>query len=181
LNNTVNHQHGPAGEHSHSGTAFTVWLDFSQAVMQSREILNALVRKRPEYKDEFESNFTTLKNELLALDNQLFKITSKDPSKLLIASHPVYQYFARRYKLTINELMWEPDDYPSEMQWSVLTSLGNINWMIWEDQPTTRTVAKLIELGLSVIVFRPCMNVPEQGDYMSVMQANVKHFSMAYP
>ena len=30
------HSHGPGGEHSHNGTAFTTWIDFKQASLQAR-------------------------------------------------------------------------------------------------------------------------------------------------
>ena len=35
---SVTHQHGPTGEHSHMGTAFTTWLDIQQAVQQAAAI-----------------------------------------------------------------------------------------------------------------------------------------------
>ena len=34
LEDTVAHQHGPEGEHSHQGTAFTTWLDPKLAIAQ---------------------------------------------------------------------------------------------------------------------------------------------------
>ena len=45
VKDTVTHSHGPAGEHSHTGTAFTTWLDFYQAVQQAQAIAEALIRK----------------------------------------------------------------------------------------------------------------------------------------
>ena len=40
------HSHGPGGEHSHSGIAFTIWLDFNQALQQAQAIAEALSRKQ---------------------------------------------------------------------------------------------------------------------------------------
>mgnify|MGYP001814144996 FL=1 len=54
---TKTHRHGPGGEHSHAGTAFTTWLDFSQAIEQARAIKQALNRKHPEQSDTFQRNF----------------------------------------------------------------------------------------------------------------------------
>ena len=39
LAHTSTHQHGPAGEHSHAGTAFTTWMDFDQSIQQAGAIL----------------------------------------------------------------------------------------------------------------------------------------------
>ena len=49
------HQHGPEGEHSHAGTAFTTWLDPGLAAAQARAIAAALVDRAGEsYVDPFE-------------------------------------------------------------------------------------------------------------------------------
>jgi len=182
IKNTVNHQHGPGGEHSHAGIAFTTWLDFKQATEQANAILNALIRKQPQYEQTFIENFRALEKDLLGLDNQLSQIIVKDLSKTFLASHPIYQYFSRRYQLNLNELMWEPDEYPSQVEWAVLAQLleqDSTKWMLWEDQPDSRTMKRLSELGLSIIVFKPCMNSPEQGDFLSEMQANIRNVVQA--
>ena len=40
----VTHNHGPAGEHSHSGIAFTTWLDPTLAIIQAEAIYEALLK-----------------------------------------------------------------------------------------------------------------------------------------
>jgi zinc transport system substrate-binding protein len=100
IDDAVTHSHGMDGDHSHSGTAFTTWLDLRQAVMQAEIILKALSRKLPEEKEKFESNFRLLEKDLLTLDNELEKITSKASNLPLVASHPVYQYFGIRLEST---------------------------------------------------------------------------------
>jgi len=47
VDDAITHSHGPAREHSHSGTAFTTWLDFSLAAEQARSISKALTSLRP--------------------------------------------------------------------------------------------------------------------------------------
>jgi len=39
MTDEITHSHGPGGDHSHSGTAFTTWLDFSQAARQADRLL----------------------------------------------------------------------------------------------------------------------------------------------
>jgi len=180
IKHSVSHQHGPGGKHAHTGTAFTTWLDLKLAAEQARVIYQSLLRKRPEHEDTFKANYLALEYELLQLDKKLIEIIATDPSKRVYASHPVYQYFARRYGMDMNVQMLEPDVYPSAVQWNELTNVNNIKWMVWEDRPMDKTVKRLTELGISVITLKPCMNVPEEGDFISVMQSNIDELAMAY-
>ena len=48
-------------------------------------------------------------------------------------------------------------------------------WMIWEGDPLPQNVAKLKEMGIESIVFDPCGNRPEDGDFLIVMKQNVEN------
>jgi zinc transport system substrate-binding protein len=52
--------------------------------------------------------------------------------------------------------------------------------MIWEGEPLPEIVARLDELGVKSVVFEPCANAPDAGDYLSVMQANVRNLEAAF-
>jgi zinc transport system substrate-binding protein len=54
-------------------------------------------------------------------------------------------------------------------------------WMIWEGQPVQASVAELKALGVDSLVFDPCGNMPDQGDFMTVMRRNVEDFRRAFP
>ena len=179
----LTHSHGPGGEHSHSGTAFTTWLDLSQALAQAKSIMTALVRKRPEHKAEFERNFATLEEQLLTLDAQIKNIVARNPGQPLLASHPVYQYFARRYALNLKSVLWEPDAIPGERQWTDLAltlQQHRAMWMVWEGEPNATSVARLKAMGVESLVFDPCGNRPAHGDFMSAMQENIDNLRAAY-
>jgi zinc transport system substrate-binding protein len=45
--------------------------------------------------------------------------------------------------------------------------------MLWEDAPLPEVRDRLQDLGLSVSVFRPCANRPQEGDLLSVMNSNL--------
>ena len=180
---TVTHQHGPGGDHSHAGTAFTTWLDFNQASMQAKAILLALEKARPEHADDFRQNFASLETELAELDKTMKGIVSDDTDKQLIASHPVYQYLARRYHIKLKSLMWEPEAVPDNKQWLALQQLLNgheASWMIWEGEPDAQSVARLQALGISSLVFDPGANVPQEGDFMTIMKRNLSEIEKAY-
>ena len=146
------HSHGPGGEHSHSGTAFTTWIDLTQAIQQAETVKTALAKFAP----EAEANFAKLKTELEALDARLVAVGKRIANAPLVASHPVYHYFARRYAL-------------------------NLQSVLWEGEPAKESVAKLDAIGVKSVVVDPCGNVPDAGDFIRVMTANVEALEKAFP
>lgn len=178
----VTHSHGPVGDHSHEGVAFTTWIDLLQAVAQAEFIKDVLIRKCPNLKDYFEKEFLLLEQELLELDRAIQAMISEASAQPILASHPVYQYFARRYELNLKSVMWEPDVMPDDVQWQALEYWLKdhpAKWMIWEDEPIPQTVAKLKKLGIRSLVFNTCANVPDEGDFISVMKQNARNLGDA--
>ena len=142
----VTHSHGHEGDHSHAGTTFTTWLDFTQAIEQARAIAEAFSHLRPGSKDVFERNLVMLEQVLLDLNRQVREIIALDPDRALVASHPVYQYLKRRYGLKLESVMWEPGEVASEAGWSELALLlkkSSATWMLWESEPNAENIARL--------------------------------------
>jgi len=180
IENAVTHSHGPGGMHSHDGLANTTWLDFAQAQKQAEAVAQAMVRKRPELKAVFLENLQPLQADLAELDGQL-KAAAK-PGRPLLGSHPVYQYLARRYALNLKSVHWEPDEMPPQPEWEGLrNSLAGhpAKAMIWEAQPSAEIAAKLKAMGVDSLVFDPCANRPESGDFLEVMKKNLEGLRMA--
>ncbi len=180
----MTHSHGAAGQHAHESLAFTIWLDFKLAARQAEAIAAAMGRKRPELQKTFQNNYKALAKELKALDQDIQSIVSQKPSTPLVVSHPVYDYFARRYGLNIASVHWEPDQIPSDKQWGELKAILKqhpAKWMIWEGKPVRESVDGLRVLGVGSLVFDPCGNVPDQGDFMTVMRSNVETLREAFP
>ena len=183
IQDTGTHSHGPTGEHSHAGTAFTTWLDFRQAARQAQAVMDGLSRLLPEHKDTFEQRYAELEQELLALDERLDTMVDRRRTQPLVASHPVYQYLGRRYGLNLKSVLWEPDVMPDAEQWDGLSSVLETHpaaWMLWEGDPLPAAVARLEALGVQSLVFDPCGNTPEQGDFLSVMRQNVSRLQQAF-
>jgi len=178
IQNSVTHSHGTGEEHSHGEIAFTTWIDPELAIKQSEEIKNSLIKILPDNNKVFEANFSSLKNDLIKVDNSLKDIFAKYSDKPLIASHPVYQYLQRRYKLNLKSVQWEPDEYPNPEKWLELAKILKehpASLMIWEDEPLSETTQKLQEMEIKSVVFNPCGNVPDKGDYLSVMNSNINN------
>ena len=177
------HTHGPGGEHSHAGTAFTTWLDFRQAAGQALAVMEALSRLLPEHGSAFEQRYSELERDLLLLDDGLESVAARLGEQPLLASHPVYQYMARRYGLNIRSVLWEPEVAPDEAQWQELSSLLRSHpagWMLWEGEPLPASVQRLQSFEVRSLVFDPCGNRPEDGDFLAVMRRNVDQLGQAF-
>ena len=180
---STTHSHGPEGQHEHTGTAFTTWLDLTLAVEQARAIKDALVNEWPQHEDQFEKQFAGLVKDLGSLDEELRNIVADKPDLPVICSHPVYQYFEARYGLNARSVHWEPDAMPDEVMWQELANLTAnhpAQWMIWEGEPLPAIAERLESVGIQSVVFDPCASAPDQGDFMSIMQRNVQGLRSVY-
>ena len=119
----MTHSHGAADQHAHEALAFAIWLDLTLATRQAEAVASAMTRKRPQLREAFQRNYAALARDLAALDQDFQSIVSQKSSMPLIVSHPVYDYFVRRYGLYIVSVHWEPDQVPDNAQWSALKSV----------------------------------------------------------
>ncbi len=179
---TVTHTHGPEGDHSHGEIAFTTWLDPQLAIMQAGAIRDAFTKARPENEEDFQRGFEALEVDLLELDRSLEVGFSPARNKPLLASHPIYQYPARRYDLDLKSVHFEPDEDPGGKGWRGLQRIlvsHPATWMLWEKKPLDTTAQKLADLGVRIVVFDPCGNEPDEGDFLSVMRSNLHRLQAA--
>ena len=180
IKETGTHSHGAGGDHSHDGTAFTTWLDMGQANEHAKAVQLALADLLPDSKTTLEENAAKLFGDLDQLHEDLKAITAKIGEQPLVASHPVYHYLARDYGLKIESVVWEPETVPNEDGMAELQKiLGDhpAKVMIWEGEPATESVAKLKALGIESVVFDPCGNQPDEGDFLSVMRQNLENLT----
>lgn len=177
------HSHGGEGKHVHGKLAFTTWLNPNLAIEQAQAIEQVLSKKMPEHTTDFKTQFQKLKKELLALDAEIASVIALDPNKPLLFSHPVYQYFEDRYSLKGKSVHWEPEEYPTPDMWHDFDHAQAhhaAKLMIWEGEPGKEVVDALTKRGIKSIVFSPCGNVPDNGDYMTVMKANLENLQQVF-
>ena len=177
LEGAVAHQHGPEGEHSHQGTAFTTWLDPQLAIVQSQALTNGLVKIAPAGEAQFRDNMVKLEQELRELDTRLAQVFAKLDGRPVLFSHTVYQYLQHRYGINGESMHWEPDEELSSPDWIELQRIlasHPATTMIWEDQPLDETEEQLGNVGIQSILFRTGVNRPDVGDYFSLMRANAE-------
>ena len=177
------HNHGPGAEHSHGEIAFTTWLDPQLALQQARAIREAFAAAMPDREAVFQEGFDSLEHDLRELDQALLDVLSRNTGRPLLASHPVYQYLARRYALNLESVHFEPDEYPDETSWQGLEELLTdhpATWMLWEGAPLEESAAKLRKLGVASLVFDPRGNAPDERDFLTVMKSNVSNLEQAF-
>lgn len=170
------HSHGPEGGHSHGDLAFTVWLDLRLYATQVAAIAEALIALLPEEKDAILQRRQSLVSEVMALDSKLIELGEEVNGAPVLYSHPVYQYFDRRYGLNGFALHWEPDQAPSTRDWAELDDAlerHGAKLMVWEDEPTPETRNGLKQRQIQLVIIRPMGNKPENGGFGAGMADNV--------
>lgn len=169
----VTHSHGPEGEHAHSGYQFTTWMDMQLARVQAEAVAAALSERWPGNKAEYERNLEQLLSDIDVLDAGYEAELTRLANRQFIYSHPVYQYFERRYGVAGTSLHWEPDVMPSDEQWRELADLaGEGALFVWEGEPDSAIAARMAEMGVESVVIDPAGNVSEQ-DWLETQRANI--------
>ena len=170
----ITHKHGKDGEeHSHSGIDGHTWVDPITAKKQAATIHQALAKKWPEHAATFEKNFTALVADLDSLDAALKELDASQP---LLASHPAYNYLARRYGWKITNLDLDPSTMPRK---GAISPDEPAKIILWDAEPIEKAIAILErDHGLKSIVFSPARQRGEQ-DYLETMRANIKRLSDA--
>ncbi len=173
----VVHTHRDGTSHSHAGTAFTTWIDLELARKQASSVHEAIQNLLPDEKHaELDKRHQMLEEQLTSLHQQFLEIGKSIDHRHLVASHPVYQYFARAYGLKIESVHWEPDTVPGKKEVAELDRLLKKNQssvMIWEATPLEQSIELLKQKGIKSIVVNPCGNRPTEGDFLSVIAANI--------
>ncbi|WP_224816378.1 metal ABC transporter substrate-binding protein [Hasllibacter sp. MH4015] len=179
---TITHSHGEGGQHSHTGVANYLWLDFAQARLQAEAIAAALTRRAPDASAEIAANLQALSTDLDGLATRAAEIGAAADGVPMIASHPRYQYLARAYGFDISALDWDPRGPVSEDQWAELEAMRETleaRVFIWEAEPDAAALERIEDLGMVNAVFPPLSNRPEQGDFLSVMAGSLDRLDQA--
>ena len=180
------HSHGKDGDHSHKGTDPHVWADPELAVAQAENIHLALAKADPAHADDYRQNFETLRNELTRLDQELKVAVDGYDGEVLAASHPAFNYMARRYGLQLRNFGFEPDALPADEALAAFTQqLGEhgIRRMLWEAQPSDEVRSKFEETGVEVLYLDPLEQPRGDAgyDYLAQARANAERLKLMFP
>lgn len=177
---SITHSHGDGGEHSHEGVASYVWLDPTLAIAQAEAIAAAIAGRQLAPADEVYARYDILRSELEALDALAKTSLAGLGETSMIATHPRYHYFARRYGLEISSLEWEAGAAPTEDELEDLRALvedTGAQVLIWEAEPSSDAFAATEDLGLSNIVFPPLSRLPDRTSFLAGFEAAIAALS----
>ncbi|VTS03225.1 metal ABC transporter substrate-binding protein [Tuwongella immobilis] len=178
IEGSVTHSHGAAGEHSHSGTASLTWLDLRQAKQQAEAVGIALTGILPETAHpEIHERTQKLVATLNELDAQMETLVTGNRAVKCVGSHPVFQYWARRYGVTLPTVHWEASDVPNKDAIAELEAILKTHpatWMIWESDPNPEAVQLLEKRGIRSVTFHTLGDKSDGPSFVERMQANLK-------
>ena len=86
-------------------------------------------------------------------------------------------------KPSSRKMLREPDVVPDQNQWHELQQMLNSHdarWLIWEGEPDQQSVVQLRAIGINSLVFDPGANLPEDGDFISLMKSNATAVEKVY-
>lgn len=174
---STTHSHGPGGEHTHEGLDGHTWVSPDIAIVQARNIAEAMQAAWPDDAEAFDNNLATLIEDLEMLRTSLEDLTPSVQDYRLLASHPAYNYLIRDMGWSVTNLDLDPE---SEDMDAIVAGVRDVIEgdkpviLLWEGQPTDAIRAALAdELGVTSILFSPAEGTPKSGDYMDVMRANL--------
>jgi zinc transport system substrate-binding protein len=190
LADEVVHSHGPEGEHSHRGKAFTTWLDFSLAAQQARAVGEAIATRLPAIAGNAEraaavrANAQALADQLRDLSLRCEVAGRHLQGQTVLASHPVFDYLARRAGLALQSVHWEPGEMPNDDEWQrfdALRAAHPATLMLWEGEPGEAVRRALEGRGVTVLVFDPAGAADNRGArvWLDAMEANVARLEAA--
>jgi zinc transport system substrate-binding protein len=169
------HSHGKEGEHSHGEIDPHTWTDPTAYVAQALVVRDALVAARPNQAMTFQKNAGELERELNSLDAQLKAATSDLGQVRMAATHPAWNYLARRYDLKLSSFDVDPQQPPSGddvhdlEHWQEHNPGAEI--VLWETAPSDSVVAALP--GFRHVVLDPLESGVDY-DYLAQATKNVQ-------
>lgn len=186
---TTTHSHGPAGEHTHAGVNGHTWLDPITASAQASAIADALAERYPDHAAAIDTNLAALLADLEELDARWRALAPALNQATLFASHPSYDYPARRYGFEIINLDLDPSEPLTRHDLDTLSSelpgdAGAAHaLLLWEDTPAHEP-PELAALGIRGVVFAPAERAAvseseERTDYLAIMHANLDRLEHA--
>ncbi len=182
---SASHSHGAGGAHTHEGIDGHTWMDPLNAKRQAEAIEAAMSRKWPTNQNQLKDNLLAMNADLDALHARIKNITASLNGATIFASHPAYNYIARRHAWTVNNVDLPPDEVPTEAQWAAVADAaakletGKLAVMLFESEPKSETAATLASrFGIKSVIFDPCETLAADArkagsDYITIMNQNL--------
>ena len=169
------HQHGSGAPHTHAGLDPHVWADPQAYLQEAAVVAQALRDRRPAEAQGVSQREAALKQRLLALDAELAAAWAPLAGLPLSASHPAFNYVARRYGLNIQSFGFDPAVPPSAealAEW-VAWSAGGGRHLLWEASPSPAVMAAFPPSTVHVVLDPLEQPAGPRYDYLQQSAENV--------
>ncbi|WP_017755870.1 metal ABC transporter solute-binding protein, Zn/Mn family [Calidifontibacillus oryziterrae] len=183
------HQADESHEHAHDDFDPHVWMDPILSIKLSENIKNMLVELKPAAKNEFESNFQSLKQQLEKLDHEFHVMVGQKKDPKILVSHAAYGYWENNYgikQIAVTGL--SPTNEPSQKQLEDIIQTAkenNIKYVIFEKNITTKITEivknelKAEALYLHNLAILTDEDIKRKDDYFSLMRKNIETLDQA--
>jgi zinc transport system substrate-binding protein len=173
------HSHGARSEHSHAGIDPHTWSDPIVYLQQARTVHDALVAADPDGAEAYGAGLSALAGELEALDVAFQPILSQLKARPLAASHPAFNYLARRYGLSLRSFDFDPEEPPGAEALARFEGWADgqeVPVLLWEAPPAEAVVAVFGDPVRHVFVSPLEQPVAGNYDYIAQARANLRTF-----
>ncbi|WP_394171727.1 metal ABC transporter solute-binding protein, Zn/Mn family [Guptibacillus hwajinpoensis] len=166
-----------------------LWLDPNKAIGMAENIKETLIELHPDAKEDFETNFQSVKSDLTKLDQEFTSLVDSKDHLEMIVSHAAYGYWEKRYgihQIAIAGL--SPSNEPSQKALEKIIRTAKdkkIKYVLFE-QNVTPKVAKSLqsEIGAKALRLHNLSVLTEEDinnkeDYFSLMRKNLDTLDQA--
>ncbi len=182
----VTHSHGKSGSHSHAGIDPHTWADPTLLAKQALALHDQLVAMDPGHKATFDDGLARVQADLEALDKELAAALTGAKVHRMAASHPAFNYLARRYGLDVTSFGFDPSESPDATAkapfdaWTATAGADPV--LLWEAAPADPARAAF-SAEVRQIVLDPLEQPGADGsyDYLAKSRTNVAVFTGLFP
>ncbi len=177
------HSHGKGGEHSHAGTDPHTWSDPLVYLQQAEKLEKALTTARPAQADTFRSNLKGLEDDLRSLDREYTTVLAPLQGRPMAANHPAFNYLARRYNLTLQSFLFDPEEAPSAGDLADFQAWADTvapPWVIWWESTPIESVKAAFPEGVVHVYVDPLEQPKDEAagyDYLVQARSNLPTFA----
>lgn len=170
-------------DHHHGDKDPHIWLDPIRMIEIAEIIHDELSEQYPGETERFAENFTHLKEQLQAIDDEFTELLATKSTKKLLVTHAAFGYWEERYgieQISIHGLSTENEPSQKELVEIIdVVKENNINHIIFEQNVKTR-VAEVIQQEINaepLIIHNLAVltdeDIKENRDYLSIMKDNL--------
>ncbi len=176
-------EHTYEDEHHHGDVDPHVWLDPIYSIQMAETIKQTFIQLKPEAKENFEQNFTSLKQQLEQLDGEFQQLMKEAKRNDILVAHAAYGYWEKRYGIKqISVTGLSPTNEPSQKQLASIIQTAkdnNIRYIFFEQNVTSK-IAEVVknEIGADVLILhnlesRTNDDIKNNKDYFTIMNENI--------